>query len=273
MLEEEIKPYNPLKYSEDEDCYRQIERLNNKLVDAERSKTRFLSLLRNEFDNPLISIVSMLRELSKSASANAEESEMIGLAYMDSLKLSFQLTNILAVASVETGVLEKNITTFYLSSMLNDIDHSLSHIFQTKNLQVCRNIRCSEEITNDRDKVYSILLNLIANAYEYSEHGSEVIIEISEEENLLSFSIKNRGDKIQDPQAIFDAFYQQKQGYARSHQGLGIGLSIVGAYIDFLGGSILVSRENDCNTFLATIPLFSQSSEQFGNEFDSFLFD
>ena len=259
------------------DSFKQIEKLNAKLIEAEKSKTKFLSLLRNEFDNPLVGMVSLLGQLYSSAHAKSglgEEYETLHLVYMDALKLNFQLSNIIAVATVETGVLEKNTTLFDIESMVNDIDNSLQYLLEKKKMSVTKNISCPKEIYNDRDKIYSILINLMANAYEYCKPESEIEINIIEENENLSISIKNSGNRIDDAEVIFDAFYQQKQGFARNHQGLGIGLSVVGAFVDFLGGKISVNRDNHINIFTASIPTYAQEGDlSFGGELDSFLFD
>jgi signal transduction histidine kinase len=260
----------------EDDCFSQITKLNAKLIEAESAKTRFLSLIRNEFDNPLVGMVTLLRQINKTAAemVDNDTKEIHHLVYMDALKLNFQLSNIIAVASVETGVLERNTTIFNIASMLNDIDDSLQHIFETKSLKVTKAIQCGEEVFNDRDKINTILTNLIANAYEYSTPGTEVSIDIFEDDGKLFISIRNRGDKIKDSQMIFDAFYQQKQGYGRAHQGLGVGLSVVGAFIDFLGGNIFISRDGDANVFIASIPSIDQDAAiGFGGDLDAFLFD
>ncbi len=258
-----------------DECFRQLEKLNHKLLEAERSKDRFLSLVRNEFDNPLVSMVTLLKILDKKLKEkNPEEYESLHLVYMDALKLNYQLSNILAVAEVETGVLEKNVTLFSINAMLNDIDDSLAHIFENKNISVKKTVSCVDEIYNDRDKIYSILINLIGNAYEYSTPGSEVSIEIFEDDKKLFFTIKNRGEEIKDAHMIFDAFYQQEQSYNRRYQGLGVGLSVVGAYVDFLRGEIFVTRDGDYNVFVAQIPVFEHEGEQsFGDGLDAFMFD
>jgi signal transduction histidine kinase len=259
----------------EENCFRQREKLSAKLIEAEKSKTRFLSLIRNEFDNPLVGMVVLLGQLHKSMKKrNDEDFETLDLVYMDALKLNFQLSNIIAVAAVETGMLEKNTTIFNINSMIDDIDSALGFLFEEKHLKVSRNIQCSEEIFNDRDKIHSILINLIANAYKYCTPNTEVGIELFEDDGKLFISIRNRGDKIKDANAIFDAFYQQKEGYNRVSQGLGIGLSVVGAFIDFLGGNIFVTRDGDSNVFVASIPTYTHDGEvSMGTELDSFMFD
>ncbi len=259
------------------DCFAQIEKLNAKLIESEKSRTRFLSILRNELDNPLVAMVSLLSQLAKKfQNKNDEDYEILHLVHMDALKLNFQLSNIIAMASVETGVLEKNTTAFNINSMLIDIDIALSHVVEKKDIKVNKSISSLNdgEVFNDRDKIYIILINIIANAYEYSKPNTAVNISIKESENRLIFSVSNIGEEIKDEGAIFDAFYQQKQGFGRAHQGLGIGLSITSAFVDFLGGNISVTRDGEYNIFTIDIPTFSSNGEvSFYGELDSFMFD
>ncbi len=260
----------------EEDYFSQITKLNAKLLESENSKTRFLSLIRNEFDNPLVGMVTLLRQLTSPDVQTLDDDfkETLHLVYMDALKLNFQLSNIMSVASVETGVLEHNLSLFNIASMLTDIDNSLQHIFENKALKVTKNIQCKEEVFNDRDKIYTILSNLFANAYEYCAPTTKIEINIFEDAGKLFISVLNHGEKIKDVDAIFDAFYQQKQGYGRRHQGLGVGLSVVGAFVDFLGGEIFVTRDGDTNVFVVSIPIAEQDGAiGFGGDLDSFLFD
>lgn len=256
-----------------DECFKELEHLSQKLINAEKSRDRFLSLIRNEFDNPLVSMTSLMKILEKSLKGK-EEYETFRLVYLDMLKLNYQLNNIVAMAAVETGVLEKNLSMFSIKAMLDDIDDALLHLSENKHFIVLRNFNCADELYHDRDKIYTILLNLIGNAYEYSTSKTEIVIDVFEDDNKLFFSVKNRGDKIKDPDIIFDAFYQENEGYARAHQGLGVGLSVVGAFVDFLGGEIFVTREGDFNVFVVHLPVCEPGKDgMFGSELDGLFFD
>lgn len=264
-----------LKVGELKDMFRALEEMNMKLVESEKSKTRFLSLIRNEFDNPLVSMVGLLKQLySMNSGEKTENFEIIELVYKDALKLNFQLSNIVAAAAVETGMLEKNISIFNINSMLKDIDQSLNYLSNIASIKIKQILKCPDEIYHDRDKIYTILINLMSNAYNYSLKDGEVEIEIFEDDNKLVISVQNRGSEIREKHSIFDAFYQQEQGFSRTRQGLGIGLSITKAYVDFLGGKIFTTRDNDINIFVVQLPYYHNACESFfGGELDSFMFE
>lgn len=263
------------KMDEVKNVFQTLEKMNKKLIESEKSKSFFLSLVRNEFNNPLIGMSSLLRHLYYSLkSKGGEDFELFHLAYMDILKLNFQLSNIVAAAEVETAILEKNITLFNISAMLEDIDNSLLYLLSNRAVKVTKNIKCTPMIHNDRDKIYTILLNLIANAYEYTLIGSEVSIEIFEDEGKFYIVIRNVGRDIKDKKSIFDPFYQQQMGFTRIHNGLGLGLSVSKSYIDFLGGNIFITRDADANVFVAQLPIFEVDEQiSFGDELDKFEFE
>ncbi len=233
-INESIKSSATIESNSEEvqELFETLEDMNMKLIESEKARTRFLSLIRNEFDNPLVGMVSLMGQLHATLKENGgEDFELLHLAYMDALKLNYQLSNIVSAATVETGVLEKNLSLFSIVSMLDDIDNALMYIFENKKNIVVKNVSCPDTIYNDRDKIYTIIINLLANAYEYSEANTEVKIEIFEDEQKLFIIVTNIGLEIKDKKAIFDAFYQQVQVFNRTHQGLGIGLSITKLFI------------------------------------------
>jgi signal transduction histidine kinase len=263
------------KMDELKNVFQTLEMMNKKLIESERSKSHFLALVRNEFNNPLIGMGSLLKHLYHSLkSKGGEDFELFHLAYMDLLKLNFQLSNIVSAAEVETSIMEKNITFFNISAMLEDIDNALLFLLYNRAVKITKNVKCSVSIHNDRDKIYAILLNLLANAYEYTLIGSEISIEIFEDDKMLYIVIRNVGTDIKDKKSIFDPFYQQQMGFTRVHKGLGLGLSVTKAYIDFLGGKIFITRDNDANVFIAQLPIYNNDEQiSFGEELDGLMFD
>lgn len=260
-----------------ETMYKSLEKMSQRLVELEKSKNRFLSLVRNSFDNPLFGMVLLQNQLRNSLKekGDIDNYNLSNLIYGESLTLNFQLSNILAVAEVETGLLEKNFGYFNIEELLEDIFNALEYLCKEKSFKIVKRIDITDnKIYNDRDKLYIILINLIANALQFSISQSEIVIEIAEDDNMLYLVVMNNGDEVKEKQDIFDAFYQESQGFNREYQGLGIGLSVTKAFVNFLGGDIFVTRDGTTNIFVANIPNSKDEHQSlFGNELDSFMFD
>ena len=111
-------------------------------------------------------------------------------------------------------------------------------------------------IKTDREKLYTILINLTKNAIKYSDRGI-VEIRVDKKEGFLKFYVKDSGIGIplERQEAIFDRFIQADIGDKRAFEGSGLGLSISKAFVEMLGGKIwLESKEGIGSTFYFTIP-------------------
>ena len=106
-----------------------------------------------------------------------------------------------------------------------------------------------EEIQNatietDKNKLESILVNLIKNAIKFTNSGF-IEVGCNLNKNTISFYVKDTGigipqDKID---LIFERFGQVDAAYSRSYEGSGLGLSIVKAYAKLLGGTVNVESQ------------------------------
>jgi CheY-like chemotaxis protein len=99
-------------------------------------------------------------------------------------------------------------------------------------------------ITTDREKVYSVLTNLIKNAIKYSDKGS-IEFGYTVKEEFLEFYVKDTGIGVPKnrQEAIFERFIQADISDKMARQGAGLGLAISKAYIEMLGGKIWIESE------------------------------
>lgn len=85
-----------------------------------------------------------------------------------------------------------------------------------------------------------VLLNVLSNALKYGYKNTTVEVKVKmEEENLISFSISNRGKILSNPDKIFEKLYQEDS----EQFGLGVGLEIVA----------LVCRKNDIDIKVTSV--------------------
>src|SRR6478672_12188184 len=87
------------------------------------------------------------------------------------------------------------------------------------------------------------LLNLINNAVKFTDDGEVWISARHESEHgKMIFDVKDTGIGIAPDQLpfVFDKFWQVDSGRTRTQSGIGMGLYIVKAFTDLLGGSVRV---------------------------------
>ncbi|MDQ3040731.1 MAG: HAMP domain-containing histidine kinase, partial [Pseudomonadota bacterium] len=95
----------------------------------------------------------------------------------------------------------------------------------------------------DPQRLVQVFGNLLNNAAKFSEPGGRiaVVVEQSEDEEIVRVRDTGIGIPADKLEAIFDMFTQADQSLERSHGGLGIGLTLVRQLVQMHGGSVQVS--------------------------------
>ena len=93
----------------------------------------------------------------------------------------------------------------------------------------------------DATRLMQVLVNLLSNAIKYGHAGGEVIVEVQAEDAVVVITVKDNGRGMGPEQLnhLFEPF--NRLGAERSGiEGTGIGLTIVKALVEGMGGAIEV---------------------------------
>jgi signal transduction histidine kinase len=113
-------------------------------------------------------------------------------------------------------------------------------------------------ITADKDAMATVLINLLDNAYKYSNHNKEIELNVFADNGLVCFLVKDNGIGMTRRQMkkIFDRFYQADTSLSRRAEGTGLGLSIVKFIVDAHKGKIEVeSNVGKGSIFTVKVPI------------------
>lgn len=109
------------------------------------------------------------------------------------------------------------------------------------------------QLTGDRDRLKQLLLNLAANAIQYTPEGKTVTLGLRRENEYAEIYVQDTGPGIseKDLPYIFERFYRAERSRKRSTgSGFGLGLSIADWIVKKHNGSIdVVSREGEGTLF------------------------
>ncbi len=227
------------------------------LVERELShlKTKFLSLASHEFRTPLSGILTSAILISKKI---PEDQKKISKHVTTIKTMVNHLSNILddfmSLEKLESGDIHYKFTHFEFNTLMDEIikeSKSLLKKGQTIQYKPCQ--KCPK-IFQDRKIVKIILNNLLYNAIKYSPENSPVEISVETDEFVtIKIADKGIGIPVEDQKNIFKRFYRASN--AIHLQGTGIGLNIVKANVEGLGGSIrFTSKENKGTTFIVKLP-------------------
>lgn len=108
------------------------------------------------------------------------------------------------------------------------------------------------DVLVDRDAVIIALANLIDNAIKYSSGQKQITLRARRENRSIEFQVIDQGIGIPraEQKKIFDRFYQVNQTLARTHEGCGLGLSIVKSIVQAHGGRMEVTSQEGQGTMI-----------------------
>jgi len=116
-------------------------------------------------------------------------------------------------------------------------------------------------VLGDQVRLQQALLNYVANAIKFTEHGDigiEVeLIELSEASARLRFTVSDTGIGIaeQDQPRLFQAFEQADNSATRRYGGTGLGLAITRKLAEMMGGTTGESQPGAGSRFWMTVCL------------------
>lgn len=248
--------------------------LNEKTKEAEAIKGEFLSIIKNEFNNPLSTLLNFASILVKKPE---KVQEIARLMHLELLRLDFHFKNIFAATEIEAGEIANYYSVIDFDSIFEDVKKQFIYIIEEKNLKLSYKNSINSQIVSDGKKLYLILLNLVSNACEFSFSNSDVNIEIKEDEDNFFIMVEDFGEGIYlDYQAkIFDRFQKFSSGRTRAHSGLGLGLSVCRGMAEALSGEISFESKEGLTKFNVKFPKKPQELEVIDSSSDAnmLLFD
>ncbi|MBD2431154.1 MULTISPECIES: hybrid sensor histidine kinase/response regulator [Fischerella] len=276
LVNQQLRESNELlirKNQELEAQQQQIELQNIKLKEASLLKSQFLATISHELRTPMNAIIgfSQLLLRPKCGDLSAQQRDMVERILNNGKHLLMLLNEVLDFSKLESGRLSLKPEIFDLSQVVKTTVAEALSLAEAKKLsvQVQNNLQNSM-VFNDPVRVRQILMNLLSNAIKFTESGS-IGVDVTElPDNQIEIAVWDTGIGIapSDLKYIFEAFRQLDQSITRKYPGTGLGLPIVDALVQMMGGKIAIESElNRGSVFRISLPrqvLLSRTQNQDG---------
>jgi signal transduction histidine kinase len=236
--------------------------------ESDKLKSAFLANMNHEIRTPMNNIIGFISLLEDPDLTSETKNEYMNVIKKSGERLLNTICRIIDLSKIESGQTQVCMDDLNLIEFLDSLYTSFKQKVEAKGLTLNRVFRVSEEqafIKTDRNKLYTIMFNLIENALKYTKSGY-VEYGCSIEADLVQFYVKDSGIGISEckRKIIFSSFVQADVSRSRSYEGSGLGLSISKAYIEMLGGKIWVnSKENVGSIFSFHIPVDFTETEHY----------
>jgi len=232
--------------------------------ESDRLKSAFLANMSHEIRTPMNGILGFAELLKMPELTGNEQREYISIIEKSGARMLNIINDIVDISKIESNQMKVMISETNVNEQMEYIDNFFKAEVDKKGLQLTliKTLTTSQAIQKtDREKLYSILTNLIKNAIKFTDEGSiEFGCYLNEKLNavpFLEFFVKDTGIGIPKNriEAIFERFIQADITNKMARQGAGLGLAISKAYVEMLDGRIWVeSEEGKGSVFYFTIP-------------------
>ena len=248
----EIETKGPIEFQElgqaFNDMSRNLQDTFQSLDESEQEKRMMIAQLSHDIKTPITSIQVTVEGILDGVIKEEERLHYLTTIGRQTERLNklVEELDVLTLNAQPQDIADEEVEDVFLDQLLIE---SMSE-FQLQIEQEERDVYIqvkpeSAKIKSNYDKLSRILVNLLNNAFKYSEPGTriEVLAQLTEEE--LTISVKDEGQGIlpEDLEKIFNRLYRVETSRNMKTGGHGLGLAIARELAHQLGGEIIAESQ------------------------------
>jgi signal transduction histidine kinase len=174
----------------------------------------------------------------------------------ESERILSMLNTLMDISEAETGVVQLKREPVSLRDLLGEAVELYDDVAEDKGVNVALEPGDDITVSAARDRMRQVFANLLDNAIKYTPRGGQVRVRARREDDTAVVAVTDTGSGIgaEHLPRIWDRLYRADP--SRSERGLGLGLSLVKAYVEAHGGAVEAeSRPDQGSTFTVRLPL------------------
>ena len=241
---------------------RMLKKKQEEAETASDAKSAFISSMSHEIRTPMNAIIGMAELSLRENIPPTIQEYMLSIRQAGSNLLGI-INDVLDFSKIESGNMDLIIDEYTLSSLINDVIHTIRARTHAARLRFVVNVdsQIPNVLVGDVIKIRQIVLNLLSNAVKYTEKGFVSLSvngkTMDDDTVMLSIDVSDSGTGIeqQDLDRLFDRFMRLEKTNVKNVEGTGLGLAITKNLIDAMNGEIEVqSVYGEGSTFTVRLP-------------------
>jgi two-component system, OmpR family, sensor kinase len=227
-----------------------------RLASAFERQARFTADASHELRTPL----AIVRSRAELALARPRTPEEYREAMESCLKATDRMTGLvdclLTLARAEAGCLDVKHATVDLHLVVEEAIDLLRGNAEAKRLEFNANLS-PMEIIGDAESLTRLVMNLLANAIQYSHVGGKVEVALADTGSEIVLAVADNGIGIPevDRDRVFERFYRADKARSRASGGSGLGLAICKSIVEAHRGTItFLPTAEGGSTFRVSFP-------------------
>ncbi len=219
---------------------------NQALLEAQKLRNDFVHHVSYELRSPLNTIIGFIQFLGDPAVGplNEKQLEYTGYVMKSSAALLALIDDILDLASIDADVMELSLEDVDIARTIEAVAEGVQDRLAEADLRL--EISVSEGIGSfvaDGKRIRQILFNLLANAIGFSSPGQSIGLTAERPGGTIILAVTDAGRGI--PAGVIEHVFERFKTYTAGsrHRGVGLGLSIVRAFVEMHGGHIEIDSK------------------------------
>ena len=235
-----------------------LQEAHDQLEEANRLKENFLANTSHEFRTPLASIMGYAEVLHEEELPREEQREFLSIIRRSGDRLLNTVDMLLEVSQLRAGALHLNPSEVEVNVQVGEAVAPFREKAKEKGLAFA--LTASQEpIRAHLPAPYfrRIVENLVDNAVKFTSSGQVRVVVREASAGGVRVDVHDTGVGMKEEEAerLFDEFKQASEGISRTHEGIGLGLTIAGRLARLMGGDIEVeSTRGGGSTFTLRLP-------------------
>jgi signal transduction histidine kinase/ActR/RegA family two-component response regulator len=238
--------------------YESAQQARDEAEAANRLKDDFLSIVSHELRTPLNSILGWASILQRPGVDPQVTARALHSIRENATRQAKLVDDLLDFSRIVAGHLVLDLQTLNLADVLRSAVETMLPVAAANRVA----LRCPDlaetKVVGDLRRVEQVFLNLLGNALKFTPAGGSVEIAVSTAGGWAEIRVKDTGIGVEPAflPHVFERFRQADSTATRSHDGLGLGLSIAKQLVEAHRGSIAVESEGRGRgtTFIVRLP-------------------
>lgn len=236
--------FNPMK-TEIQKIQKGFKKAVQEEVKSERMKTELITNVSHDLKTPLTAIITYV-DLLKGEEDSEKRKEYLEVLEKKSLRLKVLIEDLFEISKATSKNVTMNFMQVDIVGLLKQVGLECDEKIKAANLEIRWRLPEGKVVMLlDSQKTYRIFENLIVNISKYAMPHTRVYIDLTDEGNYVSVSMKNvsSAELNFNSDEITDRFV--RGDVSRNTEGSGLGLAIAKSFTELQFGTLKVSTEAD----------------------------
>ncbi len=239
---------------------RRLVEANDRLVELDQLKNRFMGMAAHDLRNPLSYIITMSEMLTDEsfAAIHANSDQYLRKIHDAASIMQGLINDLLDVSVIESGSLKVKKRVGSIVELIRRSIQLQEQAARKKEMRIVERFADVDDFLFDPDRISQVVDNLLSNAIKFSPPGSEIIVSVEPEDEVIRVAVADQGPGLteEDHERLFGEYQSLTAQPTGNEKSTGLGLAIAKKIIEVHEGTIEAdNRLNRGTRFSFRLPL------------------